>query len=156
MVKYRTLNNVELEALQEEFIKFLVLNGISAQDWVTIKESQPLVSSGLIDAFSDVVFEGIVRKVNYLEYSDQSGLKVFKCDLDEITLIGLDNISNISIDFSDQNILIGHVKSHPDSFTIFKTTKKYFPDRSTEIFKMISSGAVVSDKTWYETLDKLC
>lgn len=156
MAKYRTLNAVELEALEGEFIKFLVLNGISAQDWIKIKESQPLVTNGLIDAFSDVVFEGIIRKVDYLEYSDQSSLKVFKCDEKKITLIGLENISNVTMDFRDLNLLFERVQSHPDSFTIFKTSKQYNPDRSTEIFKMISSGAIVTNKNWYETLETLC
>jgi Family of unknown function (DUF6495) len=156
MAKYRALNSIELEALQEDFIKFLVLNGITAQDWLSIKENQPLVSNGLIEAFSDVVFEGIVRKVDYLEYSDPSGFKIFKCDVDEITLIGLENVSNVPNDFRDLNLFFEHVRTHPESFTIFKTSKKYFPDKSTEIFKMISSGAIVSNKTWYETLEKMC
>ncbi len=153
MVKYRTLTTVELEALKDEFIKFLVLNGISAQDWVDIKDNQPVISSGLINAFSDVVFEGIVRKVTFLEFIDSSGLKVFKCDECEITLIGLDYISQETLDFYS---LIDRIKVQPDSFKIYKTSKKYHPDRNTEIFKMISSGATTADKTWFETLEKLC
>ncbi len=155
MVKYRCLTSLELEALQDEFVKFLVLNGVSAQDWLNIREHQPAITNGFIDAFSDVVFEGIVRKVTFLEFVDKSGLKVFKCDDAEITLIGLDNVSQDMIDFSNFIALIDRIKAQPNSFKIYKTSKKYYPERNTEIFKMISNGAMTADQTWFETLESL-
>lgn len=156
MAKYRVLNSVELEALEDDFVKFLVLNGITAQDWISIKESQPLVTNGLIEAFSDVVFEGIIRKTEYLEYADKSGLKVFKCADEKITLTGLDHLSSEDIDYNDFEKLSIAISNHPDRFTIYKTSKPYNPNRGTEIFKMISSGAVATDSKLFELLEKLC
>jgi len=156
MAKYRLLNSVELEALQDDFIKFLVLNGITAQDWISIKESQPLITNGLIEAFSDVVFEGIIRKTEYLEYADKSGIKVFKCEAEKITLVGLDHLANEEIDYSDFEKLSHAMSNRPDAFTIYKISKPYNPNRSTEIFKMISSGAVATDSKLFELLEKLC
>lgn len=156
MAKYRSLTAVELEALKDEFIKFLVLNGISAQDWISIRDNQFDKTSRLIDSFSDVIFEDIVKKVRFLEFFDKAGLKIFKCDETQITLIGLENISTKNIDFNKTDLLLEEMKAHPELFRIYKTSKKYYPERNIEIFNMISTGAAVTNQSWYETLSKLC
>ena len=40
MPKYRLLTQDELNELEHEFINYLVLNGITAEDWEDIKKSK--------------------------------------------------------------------------------------------------------------------
>ena len=40
MTKYRRLTLEELEELQKEFVDFLVINGITAEDWVKLKDNE--------------------------------------------------------------------------------------------------------------------
>ena len=40
-MKYERISIDELEKLEKEFIDFLVVNGISPIDWVSIKENKP-------------------------------------------------------------------------------------------------------------------
>ena len=41
MVKYRALTHEELESMEKEFIDFLVLNGITGEDWEKLKNEKP-------------------------------------------------------------------------------------------------------------------
>jgi len=39
-------------------------------------------------------------------------------------------------------------------FTLQRHAKKYHPNRAVELFRMISSGGLVSDGYWYEKMVK--
>jgi len=60
MPKYRILSSEELELLEKEFIEFLVINGITADEWQKIKASEPEKTKKFIELFSDVVFEKLM------------------------------------------------------------------------------------------------
>ena len=54
-MKYTRIPSDELEKLEDEFVNFLVVNGITADDWVAIKENEPMNAAEIVDQFSDVV-----------------------------------------------------------------------------------------------------
>jgi len=68
VMKYRRLTLEELKPLEDEFIDFLVVNGVIADDWEQLLANDVEKSNKIIDAFSEVVFEGIMRKTQFLEY----------------------------------------------------------------------------------------
>ena len=100
MPKYRLLTKEELEALEKEFIEYLIVNGIMADDWVEMKEEQPEEANKIIDLFSDVVFEGIMLKVQFLERVSKKELQTFHCLKDKIILVGMKATDNPEADFS--------------------------------------------------------
>ena len=51
-MKYERISKVELEKMEKEFIDFLVVNGITAADWVLIKENEPLTADKIINNIS--------------------------------------------------------------------------------------------------------
>lgn len=116
--------------MEKEFINFLVVNGISANDWVSVKENEPLTADKIINQFSDVVWESILRSTKYLEKIENNISYFFKCDLEEIHLIFIDK--------STKNQKI--------------TSKKYKKIREEEMFEMILSGCVISDGENYNQL----
>ena len=67
-MKYRRLTLEELKPLENEFIDFLVVNGVIADDWEQLLANDVEKSNQIIDAFSEVVFEGIMRKTQFLEF----------------------------------------------------------------------------------------
>lgn len=129
-MKYERISKDELEKLEKEFINFLVVNGISANDWVSVKENEPLTADKIINQFSDVVWESILRSTKYLEKIENNISYFFKCDLEEIHLIFIDK--------STKNQKI--------------TSKKYKKIREEEMFEMILSGCVISDGENYNQL----
>ncbi|MBK8053090.1 MAG: hypothetical protein IPK35_07430 [Saprospiraceae bacterium] len=145
-MKYRSLTGEELAGLEKEFINFLIVNGIDAQEWEKIKIHESGQGERMIDIFSDMIFEGICLKVKYLEHFDKQGLKLFRCDDHLIRLTGI--ITDTAFDSVHEMMV--HIAKSPAKFRIFHTSKGYLPDRNMEIFRMISAGAVITDGTYYE------
>ena len=52
MTKYRRLTVEELDEMQQEFIHYLVANGIEAKDWKRLKEKDESQAQLWIDSFS--------------------------------------------------------------------------------------------------------
>ncbi len=146
-VKYRQLNQDELKEFEKEFIEFLVINGITADEWVNLKAKHKEKAEAIIYKFSDVIFESILRKVNYLEHISPKSIKCFQCLKDEIRLVGVDASKQSSIDFKNNT---------PTTFNdleVYTSTKKYNKQREVEIFNLINAGAQISDG---ELFKKLC
>ncbi len=57
MAKYRSLSQEELKPLEEDFIKFLAANTVAAEDWDKIKKDDPKKAEGLVEIFSDIVWD---------------------------------------------------------------------------------------------------
>lgn len=141
-MKYKRLNTDELRKLEKEFIDFLVVNGITAEEWERLKEDKPDVADSIIDHFSDVVWEGALRKCNYLERISENSIYSFHCKENEIELIRIYTDSEIDMNsipfsalFNDPSI----------SWKIQKATKPYLQKREIELFQMIENGAHISD-----------
>ena len=152
VTKYRRLTIEELQNLEKEFIEFLVVNGIPAEDWEQIKKDKSK-SQGLIDSFSDVVFEKILRQIEYVAHYSKSSIKVFNCRADSIHLIGVDTVAT-DIDLTT-DAGVQRLKSNPPTdIQIYKSSKAYLPNREQEIFKMLGQGCVKSDGSMYKLLAK--
>lgn len=140
-MKYRPLSLVELEALKDEFIRFLIVQGIDAAEWQRINKIDEAKSQWIVDAFSDFVWEGIVSKVKFIDLFCGNSLKLFKCDTHEIHLI------NLECDHQYTNIETFLDALHQDNSQFYtqRATKAYYPDRGIEIFRMIENGGLISN-----------
>jgi hypothetical protein len=131
-MKYTRIPTDELEKLEEEFVNFLVMNGIIADDWVAIKENEPLNADEIINQFSEVVWESILRSTKYLNKVEEESAYYFKCDTDKIYLIKVDKTEAAAEQFS--------------------TSKEYNKTRELELFEMLQSGCTISEGERYEKL----
>ena len=77
MAKYRLLTQEELKPLEEDFVKFLSANTVAADDWDKIKKEDPKKAEGLIEIFSDIVWEKALEKIKCLEARTEKDMKVF-------------------------------------------------------------------------------
>ena len=152
MTKYRRLTIEELQNLEKEFISFLVVNGIPAEDWEQIKEDEAK-SQGLIDSFSDVVFEKILRQIEYVAHYSKNSVKVFHCRADSIHLIGVDTGAT-DIDLTAEAGIQRLQSNPPADIQIYQSSKTYMPNREQEIFKMLGQGCVKTDGSLYKLLAK--
>ena len=132
-MKYVRLSAEELQELEKEFIDFLVVNGITATDWVAIKENEPLNADEIINQFSDVVWESIMRSTKYLNKVEKTTAYYFKCNMNDIAL---------------KKIIKGD--NGAEMFTALKDYKKV---REEEMFDMIQSGCTISDGNDYNMLN---
>ncbi|XOV91493.1 MAG: DUF6495 family protein [Bacteroidota bacterium] len=147
--KYRALTTQELHELEKEFIEYLIVNGITAGDWVKIKQNEPDKAESILILFSDVVFEGTLRKISFLEKRLPNELLIFQCLKDRIVLVG---ITSPSVDFTDQTSLEQAVNKPPGDAMVYTTEKSYSQVREMELFKMIDSGCTITDGKLFKTL----
>ena len=149
-MKYKRLSKEELEKLEKEFIDFLVVNGISAEDWVEIKTKSKDKAEDIVDQFSDVVWEASLRKSLYLQHVNNNSIYCFHCKHEVIRLIRLEcKDKSINLKDADQLKII---LDDPSLFTIQKADKAYSKQREQEMFDLIENGAVISNGIIYKGL----
>ncbi len=153
MAKYRVLNKEELQDLEKEFIDFLVLNGIPSDEWLSIRKDHEKADK-MIELFSDVVFEKILREVKYVDHYAKNSIKLFKCDSERIYLRGIDTEED-TIDFVNAENVQTILEKHKADVQVYSSDKAYHPIREEEIFKMLQSGCQISTGTFYNSLDPL-
>jgi len=147
LAKYRVLTSEELHELEDEFVKFLVLNGIVADDWSTMKKDQ-VKADRMIELFSDVVFEKILREVTHLAHYSKSSIKTFHCAEDQIHLIGVD-AEDPSLDLSSQEGRSSITNQKLTDLKIYQASKAYTPNRERELYAMLQNGCVKTDEKLY-------
>ena len=149
MPKYRALNIEELESLEKEFVDFLVLNGIMHDDWIKMKVKDPIGAQKMTELFSDVVWEGILRKTKHLDFRSKHSIKCFQCLDDKIVLVGVDSTQT---DMSSAEFAKLKTQDYPDDVVAFTTEKKYSKVRELEIFEMLNWGCEISEGQLFKEL----
>lgn len=152
MAKYRSLTNEELESMEKEFVNFLILNGITGDDWETLKKDNPDGANGICEAFSDVVFTKILKQCRYIESHTPKHLVAIYCDDDMMYLQGLEAPSDSAIDFTDRDQFEKLKKKPPEGIQRITTQKKYSQEREFELWNMINNGFFISDQKLYMSL----
>lgn len=154
MPKYRRLTTEELHNLESDFIDYLVVNTITGDDWVKLKDTNPDKAGKIIELFSDVVFEKVMRQTHYLDHVSDSMITSFHYQPSQAVMICA-KANNPEIIITE---LFGNKKGNDNQtdndldIEIWTTTKIYTQQRELEIYQMISNGAVVSDGQLYKRL----
>ena len=155
MAKYSRLTKEQFEELKEEFIHFLATQTITSKEWKQLKEEQPKVAEQELDVFSDLIWEGVLNKTEYLENISRDHLNLFKTGEGSMSLIVI-KILDPSVDVTQEfglTWLEEHILS--DNVEIFSATKDYSADRNLDKFNLIKQGAVISKGTLYRSFSKL-
>ena len=76
-MKYSRLTKQQLEELHQEFINFLATQSITGAEWEDIKQNKPGVAEEEIDVFSDLVWEGVLAKVMFVENISAQQMHLF-------------------------------------------------------------------------------
>ncbi|WP_405202014.1 DUF6495 family protein [Dokdonia sp. LLG6352-1] len=153
-MKYARLTKEQLEELHPEFINFLATQSITADEWATIKEKQPLVAEEEIDVFSDLVWEGVLTKAQYLEHISPNQMHLFFLRENNMALIAIKiNKENIDITTAEG---YGWLKENlgDDDVVFMSASKDYSEDRNADKFKLIREGAVITRGDLYKWFER--
>ncbi len=157
-MKYRRLTNNELAELESEFIRFLVSNTVTGDDWEKLKQDNPEKAEKLIEIFSDIVFDKTIAKVHFLQLKTPKDLKIFYCKKEEIELLGLKIEGESSLDFTEDlppDEMMAKLQSSNAKLQMYSASKKYKVTREKEIFEIMEWGGLISDGKLYKTLKDL-
>ena len=155
MQKYRTLSKVELQAFEQEFISFLVVNGIEAKDWEALKKNDLEKANKIIDQFSDVIFESIFRKNVFIDHISPRSIKCFQFLKETVVLVGLDAKKDSLINFAGEQSLESIIVNHTSELEVYQTKKAYTKAREVEMFDMTMKGAQLSKGELFKQISLL-
>jgi hypothetical protein len=156
MTRYRRLSLEELEGLKDEFVKFLIVQGIDSAQWVQFKVDNPVKAEALIDSFSDFIWDGIVKKVEYLEAIDSAGIKLYKCEQEHIFLTMIASVDGFHHNFKDFKEISEIMRDNAEQFQLLRAQKAYSPSRGEEIFRLIDvDHAYVTTGEMFEQFKKV-
>ncbi|MGS2763269.1 DUF6495 family protein [Sinomicrobium sp. M5D2P9] len=154
-MKYRRLTKEQLEELHPEFINFLATQSITADEWTKIKKEQPGTVEEELDIFSDLIWEGVLAKAEYLENISARQMHLFYMTDKEMKLIAI-RILNPDIDLTTK-IGFDWFKKHfmTDMVDIMTATKAYSDDKNKDKFELIEKGGVITRGELYRWFDEI-
>lgn len=154
-MKYRRLTKEQFEELHKEFINFLATQSITAEEWSKLKLEKPELASSEMDVFSDLVWEGVLSKVKYLENISSKHIYLFQVLNNSISLIGV----KINIDLIDLTTEEGfswlRENLMSENVEIFNSKKEFSEDIKLKVFKLIEQGASITKGELFKYFDKL-
>jgi hypothetical protein len=154
-MKYTRLTKEQLDELHQEFINFLATQSITADEWLIIKTNRPHVAEEQLDVFSDLIWEGVLGNVNYLENVSAQHMHLFHCLEKEMKLISV-KVMNPEIDLQTKVGFDWFKKNWQSDFVEYLTASKaYSSDKNLDIFGLIEQGAVITKGDLYQWFDKV-
>ncbi len=152
-MKYSRLTKEQFDELHPEFINFLATQSIDKTEWDKIKLEQPHIAEQELDVFSDLIWEGVLSRAEYLEHFSKNHIFLFHC-LDtyvhSIVLKSLvpdtDFLTREGLQWLSDNMFTDNIE--------MKIGKKEFTDeRNASIFELIKQGAFLSDGQLYKQIN---
>ncbi len=146
-VLYRKLHRNELEALESEFVKFLVVQGIEASEWEKLKIVAPEKAEALVIVFSNMVFTDILNRIKCLQKLGKNRLELINTELPEWQMIAIAwNDSQIP-DFSSLETWMNR-----DDVVIHTGKKKIERPVDQELFLYLENNYTPSDGVLYASI----
>ncbi len=153
-MKYRMLTKEEMEVFDEDFKHFLIVNGVSSEEWVEMNKSNVDKATSLVELFADTVFQKVYEKMRFVEHRSDASCMVFKLNQENIELISINRKSEDVSLATPESIHEALVKS-PELLTVFRTEKTYSKERELEVHEMVSQGCVNSSEAFWMMLEKV-
>ena len=142
-MKYSRLTKEQFEELHPEFINFLATQSITAEEWKEIKQNKPEVAEQELDVFSDLVWEGVLEKVEYLEHISPQRMHLFYLSEKNMHLIAVIIKNDMDITTKDGFNWLRENLMH-DAVEFQQANKTYSEDKNLDKFKLIEQGSVIT------------
>lgn len=152
-MKYQRLTKEQFEELQPEFVNFLATQTIDKKEWDEIKLNKPEVAEQELDVFSDLIWEGVLTRAEYLENFSKHHIFLFQCFdkyLKSIVLISqvkeVDFLTKDGLQWLSDNMFTDNIE--------MKIGEKQFVDeRNSSIFDLIQQGSFLSDGQLFKQIN---
>lgn len=154
-MKYARLTKEQLEELKPEFVNFLASQSITGEEWKNLKEEKPNVAEDEIDVFSDLIWEGVLTKVAYVENISAQQMHLFHLTDKEMKLISV-KLMNPEVDLTTKEGFGWFKKNWQSDFVDYMTASKmYSDDKNLDKFNLIKQGGVITKGDLYKWFDNI-
>ena len=148
------LTKEELEIFDEDFKHFMVVNGVSNEEWLEMNEKNVNKATELVELFADTVLQKVYEKIKFIEHRTKNSCLVFKLNKEDVELISI-NGNDPDVDLSTPETIHDALIKSSNQLSIFKTDKAYSNNRELEIHNMLESGCVNSSEAFWVSLEKV-
>jgi hypothetical protein len=148
-MKYTRLTKEQFEELHHEFALFLASQNIDKTDWEKLKTNQPEIVEQQLDVFSDMIWDGALSKVEFLEHFSKNYIFMFYFAQNQAHSIVI-QASDDSVDFTSSEGLVWLSENITSDKIEFTQGKKNFEDKNEAAFDLIRKGALISDGKLYK------
>jgi hypothetical protein len=151
-MKYTRLTKEQFEELHPEFINFLATQAIDKAEWDKLKTEKPEVAEQELDVFSDLIWEGVLTRAEFLEHFSKNHVFLFQCFdtyIDSIVLKSMvpevDFLTKEGLQWLSDNMFT-------ETIEMKVGRKEFTEDRNTSIFELIQQGSFLSDGQLYKQI----
>lgn len=154
-MKYSRLTKEQFEEMHQEFINFLATQSITAKEWDTIKLANPEAAEQELDVFSDLIWQGVLQKIKYLENISPQQMFLFHIEDNQIRVIVI-KIEKPQIDITTKE---GYdwlkLNLFDESVKLLNGKKPYTDDKLMDRFNLIQQGAIITKGELFQFFDQL-
>lgn len=144
-MKYARLTQEQFNELHHEFANFLASQSIDKKEWDDLKANKPEVAEQELDVFSDLIWEGVLNRAEFLEHFSKGYIFLFRCSdsaIHSIVIKSLDEnvdfLTRPGIEWLSDNLFTDNVEMKVGQ-------KQLVDDRNASLFDLIRQGAFLSD-----------
>lgn len=133
----------------------MATQSITGEEWKQLKTDKPEVAEEELDVFSDLIWEGVLNKVTYLENISAQQMHLFELTDKEMKLISV-KVMNPKIDLQTTVGFNWFKKNWQSDFVDYLTASKaYGEDKNLDKFNLIQQGAVITKGDLYKWFDSM-
>ena len=151
MPTYRLLHRDEFEKLKQEFIVYLVSEGIDSEQWVRIQATDPDLRDHILASFSDMIIQQVLDSLRYVQLVSSKKLIFIHCMERGMRRVQLEWKDKQRDFLENDGQLLAEVSLH--ECEIFEGYKSYdYQGRDLALFRLLETGYSPSDGTYYKQI----
>jgi len=154
-MKYNRLTKEQFEELHPEFINFLATQSIDKTEWDKIKSENPKVAEQELDVFSDLIWEGVLSRAEYLEHFSNNHIFLFQCLDTNVRSIVLKSLVPETNFLTTAGLQWLSDNMFTDNLEMKIGNKDFTEERNASIFSLIQQGAFLSDGQLYQQINSI-
>ncbi len=154
-MKYDRLTKEQFEELHPEFINFLSTQSIDKQEWDKIKLETPEVAEQELDVFSDLIWEGVLTRTEYLEHFSKNYIFLFHCLDTYVQSIVLKSLVPEINFLTKEGLQWLSDNMFTDTIEMKVGKKEFTEERNSSIFQLIQQGSFLSDGQLFKQINAI-
>lgn len=152
-MKYSRLTKEQFEELHPEFINFLATQTIDKAEWDKLKIEKPEVAEQELDVFSDLIWEGVLSRAQYLEHFSKNHIFLFQCFETHVQSIVLKSLVSETDFLTKEGLQWLSDNMFTETIEMKVGKKEFTEERNSSIFGLIQQGAFLSDGQLYKQIN---
>ena len=154
-MKYSRLTKEQFDELHAEFVNFLATQAIDKAEWDKIKIEKPEIAEQELDVFSDLIWEGVLSRAEFLEHFSKNHIFLFQCFDTNVKSIVLKSLVPETDFLTKEGLQWLSDNMFTDTIEMKIGKKDFSEERNSAIFQLIQQGAFLSGGELFKQINEI-